>query len=265
MANQANTLSRVLQITAIIIFIIGFWRLYNYFYDLVEQGSSYILYTVLILTVIGVGVLLFDEVYKPHDTYVGWAFLFGVSILSIILGIVFVFIPTFEIYPTTFVHLRVLILIILGVVILIESLAARNIASSEDHGVNSDTVAPLLLKTASQFTIAWGIYQLSWVLVANLKFSIDYSLLWQFLLLSISSILSGLILIIYVESEKRQPHFRARRLPLLISFLMLVTALPITGVSLAIPSAYLLPISFALGIALIIISFYFVYHPVKAR
>ncbi len=265
MANSANTLSRVLQITAIMIFIIGFWRLYNYFFDLVEQGSSYILYTVLILAVIGVGVLLFDEIFKPHDTYVGWAFLFGISILSIILGIVFVFIPTFEIYPTTFFHLRVLILIFLGVIILIESMAARRMAVSESHGVNSDTVAPILLKTTSQFTIAWGIYQLSWVLVANLKFSIDFSFLWQFLLLAIGSILSGLFLVIYVESEKRQPHFRFRRLPLLISFIMLVTALPITGLYLAIPSTYLLPISLTLGITLLIISFYFVYHPVKTR
>jgi hypothetical protein len=123
------------------------------------------------------------------------------------------------------------------------------------------------------FVLLWGIYPLVWVLTAFLYLGVSPSQLWQLTLLGFGSVLVGFVQVAYVESQKRKPQFRRRRLPLLFSFIMLLTALPLAAIFVAsleagflfVPTTLMLPVSLALGLALIFESFYLIYHPVAVR
>ncbi len=85
----------------------------------------------------------------------------------------------------------------------------------------------------------------------------------------------GSLLVIYVETQKRQPHFRMRRFPLLLSFLLVLMILPNTAIYLTIYFNPALPqmtfllfnaiLGLGIGFTLSLTSFYIVYHPTKAR
>ena len=268
MANSSGTSSRVLQITALIIFAFGLWRFWKYYVDPYStlELSQYLLYTAWAAVVIAVGVLFFDEVYKPKDVFVGWAFLLGVGCFSLLTGVFFFFYPHIDIsHPIWVFPTRVVAFFGFGVLLIIESLFVRRNTIKGSRGLNSDTVAPILLKFAAIFTIAWGVYQLGWLLFALIIGGGTLTTMWQTVLLVVGTLLAGIVSIIWVERQKRAPHYRGRRLPLLMSFLMILSALPIIGVYLAIPYTLILPISLLLGFALITISFYIVYRPIKSR
>lgn len=223
------------------------------------------LYGILVTTMIAVGVLAFDEIFKPRDDYVGWAFLTGVGTLSLLFGIIFIFFPTYDLsHGLYLIRTRAFALILFGIIIIIESLLIRTEVVPSDTGVNSDTVGPILLKFASIFVIAWGVFHLSEYIVFFLG-GLPITTNWQLLLSGSICILTGFVIIIYIETQKRQPRFRFRRLPLLMSFIMLLATLPLTTIYLRLPYTFILPIGLALSLMMVILSFYIVYHPISAR
>jgi hypothetical protein len=232
------------------------------------------LYSVLMAMVVGTGVLCFDEGFKVKGELVGWAFLFGVGVLSLVTGIVFVFFPVFDLtHPIFRIPTSAFGFLLFGVILVVESLLVRRAVAAGKHGVNADTVGPILLKMTGIFVLLWGIYPLVWVLTAFLYLGVSPSQLWQLTLLGFGSVLVGFVQVAYVESQKRKPQFRRRRLPLLFSFIMLLTALPLAAIFVAsleagflfVPTTLMLPVSLALGLALIFESFYLIYHPVAVR
>ena len=273
LAGRSGALSRLVELTALLVYLFGLWRLWRYFTAPLAY-PEYMLYSVMIAAVVGTGVVCFDEVFKTKDGFVGWAFLFGVGVLSLVVGILFVFFPVFDMsQPIYRIPTSALGLIVFGIAIVVESLLARRVLAAGKHGVNADTVGPILLKITGIFVLFWGIYPLVWVTSAFLYLGISPSQLWQLALLGIGSILVGGVQVAYVESQKRKPQFRKRRLPLLFSFIMLVLALPLLSIFLAslnagflfVPTTLMLPISLILGFALVFESFYLIYHPVAVR
>jgi len=236
------------------------------------------IYAIFAAIVIGTGILIFDDVFKPGPNYVGWAFLFGIGILSLIFGIYFLFFPDFYLgHPIFGVRERAFVFLILGIVILVESLLVQREVVKGDHGVNADTVGPILLKFTAIFGLAFGAYQMSWVLVPFLR-QVDIFTLMPLLLSALGFVLGSGLLIIYVETQKRQPHFRMRRLPLLLSFLLMLLVLPNTAIYLEIFIAnpdfantimtnllFNAITALAISLTLLMTSFYIVYHPTKAR
>lgn len=228
----------------------------------------------LIATVVGTGVLCFDELFRVKGEFVGWAFLFGVGVLSLVVGILFIFFPVFDMsHPIYRIPTSAFGFIVLGIAVVVESLLVRRVVAAGKHGVNADTVGPILLKMTGIFVVFWGIYPLVWVLTAFLYLGISPWQLWQLALLGFGGFLVGSVQIAYVESQKRKPQFRKRRLPLLFSFTMIVLALPLTSIFLAsldagflfVPTTLMLPVTLALGFALVFESFYLIYHPVGIR
>jgi hypothetical protein len=266
-------LSRLVELTALVVFVFGLWRLWRYFTAPLAY-PEYMLYSVIIAAVVGTGVICFDEVFKTKDGFVGWAFLFGVGVLSLVVGILFVFFPVFDMsHPIYRIPTSAFGFIVFGIAIVVESLLVRRVLAAGKHGVDADTVGPILLKMTAIFVLIWGIYPLVWVFTAFLYLGISPSQLWQLVLLGIGSVLVGCLEIVYVESQRRKPHFRKRRLPLLFSFILIVLALPLLSIFLAsvnagflfVPTTLMLPISLLLGFALVFESFYLIYHPIAVR
>lgn len=257
--------SRLLQLTAFIIFFYSLYTLWLYHY-FPQVPLEWMLYGILTSSTIAVGVLAFDDVFKPQDDFVGWRFLAGFGMLSLLIGVFFIFFPTFDPLSNAFfiIRTRAFAHLIFGVILLIESLLIRGDIGPGDHDVNSDTIGPLLLKFLSIFIIAWGVYHISEYIVPYLD-GFPLTTNWQLLLSGLTSVLVGLVLVIYVERQKRQPRFRNRRLPLLMSFLLLLATLPLTTIFLALPHTFVLPISLGLSVSLVLISFYIVYHPTMSR
>jgi hypothetical protein len=233
------------------------------------------IYAIFAAIIIGIGILMFDEIYKPANDYVRWAFLTGVGLFSLIIGIFFTFFPEFRTdFPLSGIWPRALIFILLGLIVLIESILVRRDVIPGTTGVNSDTVGPLLLKLAAMFGLSWGIYQMAWVVVPVLRDVALTSILPLFLS-ALGYVLSGLSLVIYYESQKRQPHFRARRFPLLMSLLLTLMILPLMTTYLVIYLILAIPNTLELLVNAIIMitttmvllgsSFYIIYHPTKAR
>ncbi len=233
------------------------------------------LYAIFLAIIIGTGILIFDEVYKPGRDYVGWAFLFGVGFLSLIIGVIFILIPPFSgtgssIFGT--IWSRAIFFSIMGVIIIVEALLIRREVVPGDHGVNSDTIGPIFLKFTAIFGLSFGGYQMAWVLVPFIRL-VDIFTLLPLLLSALGFVLVCSILLIYVETQKRQPHFRMRRLPLLLSFLLLLMILPNTAIYIQVYliNSAMIEILFNAIMALVVAttilltSFYLVYHPTKAR
>jgi hypothetical protein len=274
LAKHSNLLSRLLQLTALIFFIYALYRLYRYFTNWL-QPPEYMIYAILAAIVMGVGVLIFDAGFKPGKDFVGWAFLMGVGFISLLTGIVFVFFPYFP-APTSLIAgpiwTRALFFMIMGLIIIIESLLTRREVVPGEHGVNSDTIGPLLLKFTAIFTLAWGSYQMAWILVPFLR-NVPITSMLPLFFSALGNVLIGLILVIYVETQRRKPLFRLRRLPLLLSFLLILMILPLTAfyISIYLVNSALFDIllnalvGLGLALTLLIISFYIVYHPTKAR
>lgn len=270
-------MSRLVELTALAVYAFGLWRLWRYFTGPLAY-PEYMLYSVFMAVVVGTGVLCFDEVFKPKGEFVGWAFLLGVGALSLVMGIVFIFFPVFDTsHPVYRIPTSAMGFIVFGFIIVGESLLVRRAVAAGKHGVDADTVGPILLKMTALLLLAWGVYPLLWVLTAYLYLGIAPSELWQLALLGIGSIFVGIVQVGYVESQKRKPQFRRRRLPLLFSFLMLVLALPLSAIFVEsinagyvgplafVPTTLILPITLLLGFALVAESFYLIYHPVGVR
>jgi hypothetical protein len=274
LAKRSNLISRLLQITAFIFFIYAGYRLYIYFIRWLPP-PEFMLYAIFLAIFIGTGILIFDDVYKPGRDYVGWAVLFGVGVLSLIIGNVFHFIPPNP-HPPSMIFgpfwSRTIFFIVMGVVLIIEALLVRRQVVPGDNGLNSDTIGPVILKFTAIFGLAFGGYQMAWVIVPFLR-QVNLLTLLPLLLSALGFVLVCSILIIYVETQKRQPHFRMRRLPLLLSFLLLLMILPVTTIYLQVYliNPVMIEILFnaimalALAIAILLMSFYIVYHPTKAR
>ena len=279
MAKRSNLLSRLLQLTALIFFIYAGYRLYVYFTDWI-MPPEFMIYAIFTAIVIGTSILIYDEVFKPGRDYVGWAFLFGVGFLSLIFGGIFFFIPPFIGTPSPIfgpIWSRALFFLVMGLVVIIESLLVRREVISGEHGLNSDTIGPMILKFTAVFGLAFGAYQMAWVLVPFLR-QVSIFTLMPLLLSALGFVLSSSLLIIYVETQKRQPHFRMRRFPLLLSFILLFLILPNTAIYLQIfisnpdfANSVMTNLLFnavtALGVSvsLLVTSLYIVYHPTKAR
>ena len=233
------------------------------------------IYAIFAAIIIGIGILMFDEIYKPANDYVRWAFLTGVGLLSLIIGIFFTFFPEFRTnFPLSGIWPRALIFILLGLIVLIESILVRRDVIPGTTGVNADTVGPLVLKFAAMFGLAWGTYQMAWVVVPVLR-GVELISILPLFLSALGFVLSGLTQVSYYESHKRKPHFRARRLPLLMSLLLTLMILPLMTtylyiyLVLAIPNTLELLVNaiimIATTVALLASSFYIIYHPTKAR
>jgi hypothetical protein len=278
LAKHTNLISRLLQLTALILYAFAGYRLYVYFTNWVLPQPEYMIYAIFAAIIIGTGILIFDSVFKPGKDYVGWAFLFGVGMLSLIFGILFLFFPEFYLgHPIFAIRERAFIFFLLGIIILVESLLVKREVLKGKHGVNSDTIGPLLLKFTGIFGLSFGAYQMSWVLVPFLR-NVDIFILMPLLFSALGFVITSILLIIYVETQKRQPHFRMRRFPLLMSFILLLLILPNTAIYLQIFIAnpdftnivlmnlFLNAITaLGLSLALLLTSFYIVYHPTKAR
>ncbi len=275
LAKHSSLLSRLLQLTALIFFVYSGYRLYRYFYGWLRP-EEFMLYAIFLAIIIGIGVMIHDEVFKPGADFVGWAFLFGVGFLSLLIGIIFVFIPPYVGPPSPIfgtLWSRAIFFMVMGIIVIVESLLIRREVFPGKHGVNSDTVGPILLKFVAIFALAWGSYQMSWIIVPFIR-DVPLVSMLPLLFSALGYVLTGLSLLIYVESQKRQPQFRARRFPLLMSFLLLLLLLPLTTFYITVYMTILPPnlelllnAIMCLGIALTLMltSFYIVYHPTKAR
>ncbi|MDO8055235.1 MAG: hypothetical protein Q6361_00095, partial [Candidatus Hermodarchaeota archaeon] len=254
MGKHTSSLSRLIQLTAIIYFAYAFYRLYIYFTNWLEP-PEYMIYAIFAAIVVGIGILMFDEVYKPSADYVRWAFLTGVGLLSLVLGLFFTFFPEFRTnFPLSGIWPRALIFILLGLIVIIESLLVRRDVIPGTTGVNSDTVGPIILKFVAMFGLAWGIYQMAWVLVPVFRGVVLTSILPLFFS-ALGFVLSGLSLVIYFENNKRKPQFRARRFPLLMSLILTLMILPLLTtylyiyLVLALPNALELLVNAIIGLA----------------
>ncbi|MFW9830634.1 MAG: hypothetical protein ACFFD8_02555 [Candidatus Thorarchaeota archaeon] len=274
MAKHSSLLSRLLQFTALIFFIYAGYRLYRYFYGWL-LFEEYMIYAIFLAICIGIGILIHDEVFKPGSDFVGWAFLFGVGFLSFLIGLIFVFIPIYPAPPSLFFGTfwsRAIFFMVMGVIVIIESLLIRREVIPGKHGLNSDTVGPVVLKFASIFALAWGGYQMAWVIIPYIR-DVPLISMMPIFLSALGNVLFGGILLLYVESQKRKPHFRARRLPLLMSFLLLLMIIPLIAFYITIYMTIVATLELLLNgimglgiaLALVINSFYIVYHPTKAR
>jgi hypothetical protein len=266
-------LSRLIELTALLVYAFGLWRLWRYFTAPLAY-PEFMLYTMLIAAVTGTGMLCYDEVFKVKGEFVGWAFLFGVGVFTLVVGILFIFFPVFDLsQPIYMIPTRALGFVVFGMAIVIESMLARLQLGGGKDEFNADTAGPILLKFTAVLVFFWGTYPLMWVVTAFLCLGISPWQLWQYAVLGVGSMLVAALEIGYVESQKRKPQFRKRRLPLLFSFIMIVLALPLASIFLAsldagllwVPTTLMLPISLILGFALVFESFYLVYHPIAAR
>jgi len=261
-----DTFSRVLQLTAGLVFLFALWRLWLLWLDpewfLID---TYNLYSFLSAMTIGIGVLVFDEVFKSKDNFIGWVFLFGVGILSLIIGVFFVFFPEFSLDNPLFLPTHAIILLVFGVIIVFESILIRPSVITLDLDLKKDTIAPILLKMTSIIVVAWGVYNVVWLLRRWVEWNVDPFSQWQTLLLGIGSMMIGFGIITYVELQKRKPFFQSQRVPLVGAFLLLVLSLLVTNVFLEYFSSLILPITLILSASLIAESLYLINSPTRNR
>ncbi len=271
LGKNTNLLSRLLQLTALIFFIFAIYRLYRYFTNWLDP-QLYMIYAIFAAAIVGVGILIFDDVFKPRTDFVGWAFLFGVGIFSLLTGIIFTFNPEFITNnPFTGIWLRAFFFLVMGIIVIIESLLVRREVIKTDHGLVADTVGPVILKFAATFGLAWGSYQMAWVLVPYLR-EVPLTSMMPLFLSALGFIFVSVVIIGYIETQNRQPYFRYRRFPLLISFLLLLMIFPVTTFYIVVFIEFtnyqlLYNAIFGLVVFLTILStsLYIVYHPTKAR
>lgn len=275
LAKHSSLLSRLLQLTALIFFIYSGYRLYRYFYGWI-QPPAFMLIAVFLAIIIGIGVMIHDEVFKPGADFVGWAFLFGVGFLSLLIGIIFIFIPPYQGPPSPIfgtLWSRAIFFMVMGIIVIVESLLIRREVFPGKHSLNSDTVGPILLKFTSVFALAWGSYQMSWIIVPFIR-NVPLTSMLPLFFSALGFVLTGISLMIYVESQKRKPQFRARRFPLLMSFILILLLLPLATFYITIYMTILAPdaelllnavMCLGIALALMLTSFYIVYHPTKAR
>lgn len=271
LGKHTNLLSRLLQLTALIFFIFAIYRLYRYFTNWLTP-PEYMIYAVFAAAIVGVSLLIFDDVFKPGTDFVGWAFLFGVGVFSLLTGIIFTFYPEFtNTNPITGIWLRALFFLVMGIIVIIESFLVRREVVKTNHGLVSDTVGPVILKFTATFGLAWGSYQMAWVLIPYLREVLLTNMMPLFIS-ALGFIIASVLLLIYVETQNRQPHFRYRRFPLLMSFLLLLMIFPVTTFYIVVFVEFtnyelLFNAVFGLAVSLAILStsLYIVYHPTKAR
>lgn len=271
LGKHSNLLSRLLQLTALIFFIFAIYRLYRYFTNWLTP-PEYMIYAIFAAAIVGVSILIFDDVFKPGADFVGWAFLFGVGIFSLLTGLIFTFFPEFtQTNPITGIWLRAFFFLVMGIVLIIESFLVRREVVSVEHGLVADTVGPVILKFAATFGLAWGSYQMAWVLVPYFR-GVPLINMMPLFLSALGFIFVSVVLVGYIETQNRQPFFRYRRFPLLMSFLLLLMILPVTTFYIVIFVEFtnyelLFNAIFGLVVSLSILStsLYIVYHPTKAR
>lgn len=266
---QSTTLSRSLQATAILAFAFGLWRLWRYL-TLPLAYPGYMLYTVIGATVIGVGILCFDEVAKIDGQYVGWAFLFGIGVLAFHLGILFVIFPemTFT-HPIYLIPTRAVGLFVLAAIIITESILIQRVFVPSSYKLEVSTVMPILYKTTAIFVIAWGAFLVIWE-VDNLLAVVPLRTISP-LILGAAALMVGVFGVLWVETQKRQASFRRRKLPILFSFLFILVAPTTLGLylwateTLVYPVSFFLPIHVIVGIVLLIESIFIFYNPTRMR
>jgi len=271
LGKHTNLLSRLLQLTALIFFIFAIYRLYRYFTGWLNS-PDYMIYAIFAAAIVGVSILIFDDVFKPGTDFVGWAFLFGVGVFSLLTGVIFTFNPAFITNnPFTGIWLRAFFFLIMGIIVIIESFLVRREVVKTDHGLVADTVGPVILKFAATFGLAWGSYQMAWVLVPYLRL-VPLTSMMPLFLSGLGFIFVSVVLLGYVESQNRQPHFRYRRFPLLMSFLLLLMIFPVTTFYIVVFvefTNYELLFNAIMGLVvnltILSTSLYIVYHPTKAR
>ena len=266
--NKASTLSRALQITALLAFAFGLWRLWTYFTRPLAH-PEYMLYTAIAATVIGVGVLCFDEVAKLGNHFVGWAFLFGVGVMTYHIAILFVIFPAIDLtHPIYLLPTRAAGFCVLSAIIITEAALVKRSVVPSSYRLDSDTIMPIILKMTAVFAIAWGTFLVLWQI--NNLIAVDPIRAISPLILGATSLVVGSILVIWVERQKRQPSFRMRKLPLIFGFILLLSA-PVTGgfylwaMKMFMMESFILPLQITIGLALIIESFYIFYTPMKSR
>ncbi len=227
------------------------------------------LYTAIAATAIGVGVLCFDEVAKLGNQYVGWAFLFGVGVMTYHIAILFIIFPTIDLtHPIYLLPTRAAGFCVLASIIIAEAALVKRSFVPSSYQLNSDTIMPIILKMTSILAIAWGTFLVLWE-IDNLTAVVPIKAISP-LILGMVSLVAGSILLIWAERQKRQPSFRTRKLPLIFSFTILLSA-PITGsfylwaMKMFMVERFILPLQVTIGIVLIIESLYIFYHPMKTR
>jgi hypothetical protein len=271
LGKHTNLLSRLLQLTALIFFIFAVYRLYRYFTNWLNP-PAYMIYAIFAAAIVGVSILIFDDVFKPGADFVGWAFLFGAGVFSLLTGLIFTFYPEFiTTNPFTGIWLRAFFFLIMGIIVIIESFLVRREVVKTDHGLVADTVGPVILKFAATFGLAWGSYQMAWVLVPYLRGVLLTNMMPLFLS-ALGFIFVSVVIVSYIETQNRQPHFRYRRFPLLMSFLLLLMIFPVTTFYIVVFvefTNYELLFNAILGLVvnltILCTSLYIVYHPTKAR
>lgn len=262
MPDNTTTLSYLVKATALLAFTYMLWRLWLY---VPNNAYVYNLYAALISAIVGVGLFMFDFIYRLKDRFVGWSFLLGVGLLSLIIGILFVFFADGTIYNPLTLPTVAVAQLGFGLIIIVESFLVRRSCVPGSHGINRETVTPILIRTTALFTIMWGLYHLVWVIRIFDFYGVSLDLQWPLLLLGLGCILIGSAHIIYQEHQKHQPHFIMRKIPLLFSFFMFVLSLFIINIYLVAPDSLIFPISLALGIALLVESFCIFQFPTKIR
>ncbi|MFX1474700.1 MAG: hypothetical protein ACFFCO_04375 [Promethearchaeota archaeon] len=266
---STSTLSRCLQATAILAFAFGLWRLWRYLtFPLADP--EYMLFTIIAATVVGVGILCFDEMAKIGGQYVGWAFLFGVGVLAFHLGFLFMIFPEMSLtHPIYLIPTRSFGLFILSAIIIIESILVQRVAVPSSYKLERQTLLPILYKVTAMFVVAWGTFLVIWE-VDNLLATVPLRTISP-LILGSAALTVGIFGVLWVEIQKRQASFRRRKLPILFSFIFIVVAPTTMGLylwaaeTLLYPVTFFLPIHVLLGIALIIQSIFIFYYPSRAR
>ncbi len=271
LGKHTNLLSRLLQLTALIFFIFAIYRLYRYFTNWLNP-PEYMIYAIFAAAIVGVSILIFDDVFKPGADFVGWAFLFGAGVFSFLTGLIFTFYPYFvNNNPITGIWLRALFFLVMGIIVIVESLLVRREVITKDHGLVADTVGPVILKFAATFGLAWGSYQMAWVLVPYLR-GVQLITMMPLFISALGFLFVSVVIISYIETQNRRPHFRYRRFPLLMSFLLLLMIFPITTFYIVVFvefANYELLFNAIMGLVvnftILCTSLYIVYHPTKAR
>lgn len=262
----SGTLSRIIQFTAALVFLFALWRLWllwlNPEWFFIDE---YNFYTLLATLVVGVGLLAFDEVFKPGEQFVGWKFLCSVGVFSLVIGLLLAIFPEFSLNNPVFLPARAVGLLVFGVLIIVESMLVRAIVVQDKLDIGRGTIAPILIKLTGILVMAWGVYNVVWLLRRWVAWNVHPFSQWQALLLGIGSIFIGLGVVGYIESQKQKAFFQNRRVPLAGAFLLLLLSLLVTNVFLEVFSTLILPITLILSATLIVESLYFINSPTRHR
>lgn len=266
---STSTLSRSLQATAILAFAFGLWRLWRYL-TFPLANPDYMLYTVIAATVIGVGVLCFDEVAKIDSQFVGWALLFGIGVLAFHLGFLFMIFPDMVLnHPIFLIPTRSVGMFLLSAIIIAEAILVRRIAVPSSYKLEGKTIMPILYKITAIFAIAWGAFLVIWE-IDNLLAIVPLRTISP-LILGVAALIVGVFGVLWVETQKRQASFRRRKLPIFFSFLFILVAPTTMGLylwateTLVYPVSFFLPIHIILGLTLVVEAIHIFYSPSRAR